>query len=188
MKKIIIVLLVIGIGYLGYVKFKESPTMVNDFLSKIDNNAGDKTESKAVSIKELVASGKSQKCNWKIDESGITTEGSLWIDGNKFKQEIVTTEGESKKVSKVMVISDGKYSYMWNTDMGKNGVKTAINEDQKQDYTAENGKADWDKQYQFECKNESVSEADLTPPSDIVFQDLGAQLQELQKLQEGLGR
>lgn len=160
------------------------PAVVSDVANKVE----EKKEEAKKSIKDLVASGVSQKCNWKSDSEGSVSEGQMWISGKKFKQEIKTIPEGSKTESKVVVVSDGSYTYMWNTEMGKKGIKMAVTEDETQDYSAENGKVDWNKEFQFECNPTVVNDSELAPPADIEFQDLGVQLQQLQQLQEKYGQ
>ena len=158
--------------------------IVSNVVNKVENKKAEVKQS----LKDLIGSGVSQKCSWKTDDSGNTSEGQMWIAGKKFRQEIKTVLAPDKKESRVVVVSDGKYTYMWNSEMGNKGIKMAIPEDQAQDNnTVENGKVDWNKQFQYECNPAVVSEKDLTPPADVEFQDLGVQLQELQKLQEKYG-
>ncbi len=161
------------------------PKMV---LDKVVDKVEQKKDSAKQSIKDLLASGTSQKCVWSVDEEGSKSEGEMWVSGKKFRQDIKTTVGEEKKETKMTVVSDGKYTYIWNSDMGNKGIKMEIKDDESQDYTTESGKVDLNEQYQFECKPGMVSDKDLTPPAEIEFQDLGAQLQDIQKLQEKFGQ
>lgn len=160
------------------------PAIVSNVVDKVE----EKKEEAKKSIKDLVASGVSQKCVWKSDVEGTTSEGQMWISGKKFKQEITTVPAETKVESKMIVVSDGSYTYMWNNEMGKKGIKMAIKDDENQDFTAENGKADWNKEFQFECNPSAVSDSELAPPSDIEFQDLGIQLEQLEQLQKKYGQ
>ena len=160
------------------------PAVVSNVVNKVE----EKKEEAKKSIKDLVASGVSQKCSWKSDVDGTSSSGQMWISGKKFKQEITTTSAATKVETKAIVLSDGSYTYMWNNEMGKKGIKMAIKDDENQDFTAENGKADWNKEFQFECNPTAVSDSELAPPSDIDFQDLGLQLEQLQQLQKKYGQ
>lgn len=183
-KKILIV-----VGALLILSGCTKQAVVNNVVDKVQEK---KAEVKK-SLKELVASGVAQKCNWRSETEGNLSEGQMWISGKKFKQEITTTKaattGTVAVVTKATVISDGKYTYMWNSEMGKKGIKMEIKDDETQANTDyENGKVDWNKEFQFECNPTAVSEADLTPPSDVEFSDLGAQLEQLKQLQEKYGQ
>lgn len=160
------------------------PAVVSNVVDKVE----EKKEEAKKSIKDLVASGVSQKCSWKSDVEGTTSEGQMWISGKKFKQEIKTVSAETKAETRATVVSDGSYIYMWNNEMGKRGIKMAIKEGEEQDYSAENGKMDWNKEFQFECNPTVVSDSELAPPADIEFQDLGAQLEQLEQLQKKYGQ
>ncbi|MBI2465191.1 hypothetical protein HYV64_03550 [Candidatus Shapirobacteria bacterium] len=157
-------------------------------VSNVVDKVEQKKEEAKKSIKDLVASGVSQKCSWKSDVDGTTSEGQMWISGKKFKQEITTELAETNVETKATVVSDGSYTYMWNSEMGKKGIKMAIKDDETQDYSAENGKVDWNKEFQFECNPSTVSDSELAPPTDVDFQDLGVQLEQLQQLQEKYGQ
>jgi hypothetical protein len=132
--------------------------------------------------------GQAQKCTWQISDETGKTEGTILMSGDKFKQEVTMTAQADSKKTVVYALSDGGYVYMWNNEMGTNGLKMAVDDDNKSSYdNAEFGKVEWDAENEYECSPATISETDLTPPSEIQFQDLGAQLKQLQDMQESFG-
>lgn len=159
------------------------PAIVSRTENKIDNK---KAEIKQT-LKDLLASGVSQKCSWKFENEGLSMKGQVLMAGKKFKQEIMSASANEKE-TKMEAVSDGKYLYMWGSEMAGQGIKMEIKEGENENYSAEGGKVDWNKEYQYECSPTTVSETEFEVPKNIQFQDLGKQMEELKKLQEKFGK
>lgn len=169
---------------------------VNNSSDTSKKESGIVTETQKVenklSLKELIAGGKDQKCTWKYEIDGQQMEGSLLISGKKFKQEIVMDmeiEG-TKKTTKITNLSDGEYLYMWNNETKEQGIKMRIPEEDKEGLDKQEngqGKVDWEGKYEYKCDNWKAGANDLTPPKDIQFQDFEEQMKQLKELQEKFG-
>ncbi len=145
-------------------------------VTKQDENKTEQTEQKTngglSTLKDLLNLGKDQKCQWTSDESGTKTTGTLWIKGNKFRQSITSTT-DGQPVNQAEVISDGEWFYLWNPATKEQGMKMKMNEeDKKENKEIANGGIDWGKEFNYNCSPASVSEADVTPPTDVKFMDL----------------
>ena len=144
------------------------------------------TEGVATSLKTLLAGGKDQKCTWTAGDS--SNSGTLYISGNKFKQEITTTDPETKTENQMFSLSDGVSVYTWGTAMGTTGFKTTIADMQSGiTGTPAQGKVDINTQYQYQCQPWTANETDLAVPTNITFTDMANQLQQIKNLQQKMG-
>jgi len=141
------------------------------------------------SLKDLISSGIAQKCTWKYSENNEEIEGTMLIFGKKFRQDVNFKKTQASQApSENITISDGEWLYMWNSQMpnGK-GIKTKLantENDQNSDKPIGNEeKFDWEKKFDYQCQPTVISNDDLSPPKDIVFEDMDTQLKQL----EGLG-
>ena len=134
------------------------------------------------SLKELLGLGISQKCTFEIDNEDQMTKGELLINGNKFKQsmEIASEEG----VMKINSISDGEYFYSWNEGVDGSGTKIKIEENTTtpDENMEEAENTIWEEKFDYKCTPISLSETDLTLPSDIEFVDLSEMMQNLENM------
>lgn len=144
----------------------------NGVTNKVTEKSEQKTGSGLASLKDLLTLGKDQKCQWESNEEGNKTTGTLWIKGNKFRQTIANRiEGQPE--TQTEVISDGEWFYLWNPNSKEQGMKMKMSEEDKQENNKiANGAIDWGKQFNYNCSPASVSEADVTPPTDVKFMDL----------------
>jgi len=143
---------------------------------KIENKIENKKEEAKLTLKDLLTLGKAQKCEWKFNDGETSMEGDILIKGNKFRQTVAIkySSGEVKE-TKMITVSDGDYFYSWDPIKKSDGIKIKLDEETK----AENDKTgvDLEKEYNYNCKDWNISEADLTPPSDIKFVDIMAEMQ-----------
>lgn len=142
-------------------------------------------------LKDLLAGGKDQKCKWSFTDTNGTMNGTLYISGKKFKQEVTLLDKTTNKDIQMFTVSDGENMYIWNSMTGTTGFKTKITEAQKVadgiTGAPQQGKVDWEKQYQYKCEAWNASQTDLTPPAGVTFNDMSEQLQKMQDLQKNLG-
>jgi hypothetical protein len=138
------------------------------------------------SLKDLLAGGKDQKCTWTFTNEGQTMSGIMLVSGKKFRQEITVNDATTKKETQMFTISDGDNMWTWNSETGGQGFKTKVTESDttpEANTTPSQGKLDWGAEYEYKCDPWTVNAADLTPPTDIKFVDMEAQLKQLQELQ-----
>lgn len=133
------------------------------------------TEQKSTfSLKELLAKNIAQKCTWQTSNEQGDTQGEILINGNKFKQTIKMKNpmGETQ----INSISDGEWMYTWSNDSttGNMAFKMKIDQNQTETGTPQvnNGKVDWNQEFNYNCQPTVINEADLTVPKDIKFTDL----------------
>lgn len=87
--------------------------------------------------------GRSAHCTWDIRMEAGHMTGEMWIDGDKWKQDI-TTEGRL-----MHLIGDGEYMYMW----GPAGPEMDI-------------------EYNYDCEPMSTPSSMFVPPRGIDFMDV----------------
>lgn len=178
---IVLVVLVLVLGWKAKNKARPIKEMVK---SELLEKKG-KTKQK---LKDILGMGQAQKCTWQVSDENGATNGTILMSGDKFKQEVTMVSNSDKKETKMFALSDGNFVYMWNNEMGSNGLKMAVEDDSKSSYdNAQFGKVEWDAENEYECNPATISEGELTPPSEIQFQDLGAQLKQLQEMQNNFG-
>ena len=137
-------------------------------------------DSVKMTLKDLLAKGKNQKCSWTFQDNSQTITGIIYVSGNKFKQEMAVVDPSTKKATVMDTISDGANMYIWNSETNSKGIKMKITEDK----APATGSVDWNKQYQYQCSTWTVSEGELTVPTKVQFSDV-SQLQEMQNKFEG---
>lgn len=153
----------------------------------IDTKESSKTES-TKSLKELLGLGTSQKCSYETNDNGDTMKGEIIVNGQKFKQ---TTEISNKDgMMKVYGISDGVYYYSWSDAMKNNGTKMKIADLEKdgasvtgtveKNEKAEQKGINMNEKFAYKCTAATLSESDLSLPTDVKFVDYTEMMKNLQ--------
>lgn len=140
------------------------------------------------SILNLLKRGKNVSCTYKMTNEAGTTEGMVYMAGEKMKGEFktVATNGQEFDSS---IIRDSKYTYSWSSVMA-GGTKMKIEKDAEQGESTEAEKDDTTKSLEqdvdLKCKGWSVDNSMFVPPSNIEFKDLSAQVEQVEKTAEDL--
>ncbi len=165
---VIIVLLLVGGGvYLGLSKSKPaSPKTTVTATPKA-------TQSTALgTLKSLLASGKSQSCNFSYPDNSAT--GTYYFDGNKFAGNFSLKEQDGKTLTG-NTVSDGTYVYVW-TSNSPSGIKmkldTAINETPLPSAQNQNQGVDLNQKVNYKCSPWTADNSKFQPPSNIQFTDM----------------
>lgn len=155
-----------------------------------DNQEKTSTEAAKEKLSKIIAKGDGVKCEIS-DEMGTYT---LWAKAGKVKIEGIDYVGnkEEEENKKGSMLSDGKFVYMWS---GMEGTKMSIADDQSAvqnegevgDTSGTNVEdwENWAKQKdkvgaKYDCQETNLSDADFTPPSDVVFQDFSELMKNFQ--------
>lgn len=122
------------------------------------------------SLKNLMASGKSQKCTFSSEDSGVASTGTFYVSGGKSRGDISSNvEG---KATTTHMIYDNNSSYVW-MDNSSTGFKMAINKDDvkaAQDSSKSQG-VDPNKNYKFNCSGWSTDNSMFSAPTNVEFKD-----------------
>lgn len=146
-------------------------------------------------LKNAISSGKKMKCTYKMGDENNATEIITYLQGDKYKTEIVM--GQMKTLS----VFDGESMYSWVSEQ-KTGTKMTmdcINSlDTKGETEAETvpenvptGDEDDFVETLSDAQNlncEDFQDADFDIPSDVVFTDQCELLKSQQKMIEGLNK
>lgn len=147
--------------------------------TSVEKEDTEEKESIKGSINDLIAKGKSMKCTWDMKVEGSTSSATMFIKGEKYRQDI--TLGDQK----THMLSDGEYMYMWSS-MQEQGTKInlekmeELGEDMQSETDVDAAQAkmsDMDAEYDFKCLPWVVSENKFKVPSDIEFMDLTSMME-----------
>lgn len=126
------------------------------------------------SIKDLLALGKDQICEWSSNEDGDKVSGKMWIKGKNFRQSIVS-QGVGESEIDVQILTDNDWVYIWNSKKKDQGMKMKLTEEQKlNNKNVPNQATDWSKKFNYRCSPTTVSETEMKIPTEVTFMDLQA--------------
>jgi predicted small lipoprotein YifL len=146
-----------------------------------DNSAADTEASGKMtykSIMELMEAGKPLTCAWQDKTDGGDMTGSIFVDGKRFRSDIVMAgkndEGQDALEVEMHNISDGQFVYIWNSMPGSKAMKMDLEKLKKTDTAAteeEKSSVDLEQELDLNCDSWSVDETVFNLPSDIEFTD-----------------
>ena len=158
----------------------------------IENQAGEDNtapteQPQSSSLRELLAMGKSQKCEISssdTDENGVKTEtkGTLYFSGNKMAEEVQMTSSQKDSPPNLtmMMVTDGTYMYSWDVSKKTSGMKFKITQPTEGDKIEnKNGSVDLDKKFDMKCTNWTVDNSKFTIPADVKFTDLSEMMENI---------
>lgn len=198
MKKIILALTLVSLLLLVGCGGDNSPATSgsdrgtnNQFESGSDSSVIEETSksddsgSFTGSLKDLMMKAVPTKCTWSETSDGETFSGTTYVNGNKFRTEIETPEGNAYS------ISDGKYMYTWMSNKLK-GMKISLEavEAGDEDFSdlGDAGEEDSleysniDANYKYDCHAWSGSSAKFNPPEDVEFQNFSKMMEKMQAM------
>jgi len=182
---ILVVLLLFGAGAFYYFQFQKPKNGQANGSMQEDKNGSLGTITG--NLETLLARGVPMECTFSSSSEEGGTQGTTYINGQNMRADF-TYISPDKTEMKSSMIRDQEYVYSWTQGQDK-GVKITVadeaesvsqNEEMSQEeknqlYDLENKKAD------YNCKPWVPNNAVFTPPTDIEFVDMNAQMQEMQK-------
>src|SRR3990167_280491 len=166
--------LIIGGGYFFYSQSSGKPATNNPSISGMVKGT----------LQDLFARGANLQCTFKYDDESNMTDGIVYLSGKKMRGEFSLTQNDGK-IMKSHVIRDDVYGYTW-LDGQKQGTKIKIEtseeitKDQEDEKDGELFALD-NKDVDYDCKPWIVNKSMFTPPSDVQFQDISAQVEQIQE-------
>ncbi len=154
-------------------------------------NGSDTEQNQSMTMRDLLASGKNQKCIISVsstDEEGIKTEtnATLYVSGKKMAEEIsVSSTDKNMPKTNMHMISDGSFMYTWNIDTKDQGLKMAISETEANDAdtpdsaNVQTGGVDMNEKYDMKCTPWIVDNSKFTIPADVKFTDLSEMMKNI---------
>lgn len=122
-----------------------------------------------VSLKDLLASGGSQKCTF----SNSASSGTFYVGGGKSRGDFASTSaGQSVKGHMIM---DGKTSYVW-MDGQAQGFKTSVdaNSSASTSGSTASQSVDANKKMNYSCSPWSVDSSMFSLPASVKFMDMAS--------------
>jgi len=177
----IIVLLLLGAG--GYFLFSKNSANPTQTQTSATNEAETTTENSAMSsLLDLVTSGKTTQCNFSVQSEAGTTEGTVYISGEKMRGDIETTT-ENGKTTQMYMIRDGDMYYMWGGEL-PGGIKMTFDVDELKTNTQANQYVDLNSKTDYSCSDWAADASKFTPPPNVKFTDLSSMMEGVDKTME----
>lgn len=137
------------------------------------------------SIGDLMKDGKDVTCTFTRSDAAGDMQGTVYVtrDG-KMYGEFALTNAQFGAMN-MKVIRDGEYGYTWGFPYATQGTKVKLDENGKpiKDNDKESG---IDDAMEYRCSSWNVDEAMLRVPSDVTFQDLSAQMEQINNAMQGV--
>jgi len=174
MKKLIIVLLVVGVlGAVGYgagKSLKSGKLDLGKQTSLLESLSQDKEESFLGSIEDLMTGGKTLKCTYDMPDEA-DGKGVIYSTKDKMRNEMEFTAEDEGKM-KTYTIVNGDWMYIW-SNMAPGGTKINISDMKDVEGTVKDSKTakEMRKQMNYKCRPWIVDNSKFAPPADIEFKD-----------------
>ena len=187
---IILLLLVLGGGYY-FMTQRASTTDDQEIPEK--QASMDKETSGIMSLKDIMALGKSMKCTFEYTHADTgKTAGTSYVSGKNVRTDFTITDTENKTTQGGMIMVDSTM-YTW-TDQDKKGMKMTITEDMEKSVQEEIKDTEWNQEYMspdedldYNCTGWNEDHSIFAPPADIEFMDLSEQMKVFEDLQKSMG-
>ncbi|OGG03951.1 hypothetical protein A2W14_05805 [Candidatus Gottesmanbacteria bacterium RBG_16_37_8] len=163
----LVILLLLGGG--AYFMRNSSSTTPQRPSSQSDSQ--EKSSGNMTSLKDLLTSGRPQKCTFTDTTDERNTQGITYVATGKVRGDFTSTD-EGKTANMHMMI-DGKTSFIW-VDGESRGFKMVFKPedlDEEQITNTPNQAIDPDKKIDFKCTSWSVDNSLFVPPSNVEFTD-----------------
>lgn len=172
---VVALLLILGLGWFFMSKKGTDSTLKGEQDGgMMANHEG----MEQMSMKDLLATGKNQKCEVSYENGKTTNKGTMFFGNGKMRGDFnATTNGQ---VVASHMINDGKDMYMWvdgqsvAMKMSLEGMNNQPTSNQPNDQAQV---IDQNAKYNYHCSNWSPDESLLTPPANINFMDQNIMMQ-----------
>lgn len=129
-----------------------------------------KTESSKGSLRTLLASGASQKCEYTITENDLTSSATIYLSGSKMR--IDSKNATKTKTENSSMIIANQTMYIWGDDM--QGIRMSV-PDANTSGAGETGSFqmfDMDKEIGYSCSPWVANESYFSPPRNVQFMNI----------------
>ena len=138
------------------------------------------------SIADLINAGKSLQCSFSSSADGYSSDGTVFVSGSNVRGDFNSEQGGKETQSHM--IQNGENIYTW-TDEPKQGMVMKISKEDAQKYKDEAessaGSFNMDDSYEYSCMPWGSDSSKFTPPSDVQFTDLSAQMEQMTESMKG---
>ncbi len=165
------VIFLLGVGYFFYSKSSGIPIYQKSAAGIIKGN-----------IQDLFAKGTNMQCTFKFDDEKNNTEGNIYLSGKKMRGKFSSKQNEGTTIE-TNIIRDENYGYTWveGQEQGtKLKIETSESISKNEVFALDNKKTNYD------CKFWNVDNSKFTPPANVKFQDISAQVEKTKKTTDQL--
>lgn len=120
----------------------------------------------SMSMKQLIASGKTQKCSFSDTSAGSNTQGVLYMSGGKIRGDVTVTGGQT--ISGVHMIVMGQDTYIWMDGMTMGFKSTLAASNQPTSKPSTTG-INADKMINYECTSWAADTSKFVLPTTVTF-------------------
>lgn len=175
----VLILAALGGGYYLYSKQGTTGTPQNS-----SQESGNKTSGK---FWDLLKAGKNQECTFSSSTNDMTAKGTIFVSSDKVRGDFDSTVGGQKMTS--YMIKDGDYIYIW-TSGSNQGTKMKFDQVEQTDQSgSQSGTPQqtqtFNQNYEYDCKSWNPDNSKFTPPSNIQFLDINAQMDQAKNTVKG---
>lgn len=167
---VVIAILVIG-GVVGYLLFSNKSKTGTQLPASITGNNQQQAAGAPSSLKDLLASGQSQKCTFADNSGTASTQGTVYIGDGKMRQDF--SSSDNGQTINGHMISDGQNFYTW-TEGSAVGFKMAITASQETSQNSQNQSPDVNKKIDYNCGAWSPDSSLFVLPSGVQFNDINS--------------
>jgi hypothetical protein len=151
-------------------------TVQSSTQANIQTNPSPQAMGEQMSMKDIMMSGKSQKCEVDTSTASVKSQGTIYFSNGKMRGDFTSTVNGKTETSHM--INDGAEVYTWVDGMAM-AVKMAANafEDNKPTATSQSHQAvDPNAKYEYHCSAWAVDSSMFSPPKNMNFTDMSAMM------------
>ncbi len=135
------------------------------------------------SIGDLLKAGKNVTCTFtRTDEAG-EMEGRVYVAGTKMRGEFVMTNATFGTMT-MHVLRDGDYGYSWGFPSETQGTKVKLDSEGKPVQVSAKDEPGIDDPMEYRCSSWRADASKFILPSTVTFQDISAQVEQMQKVMQ----
>ncbi len=145
-------------------------------------NALQQQNGQPMSLRELMALGKSQKCEFNFSADKTQTQSTVYFGKGKMRGDFAATVDGKQMVSHM--INDGSTIYTWIDGSSMAFKISAQSAEDKPGQTSDQSNSqsvDVNAKYNYNCSSWPVNDSLLTPPANITFTDQNELLKQAQE-------
>lgn len=152
----------------------DSTTQMETNLEETQNISAEPDASKKMAFSEFIKSGGAYKCTVSQNVSDVSSQGTVYIDGDKIKGEFNSSVG-GLNVDSNLIVRDG-YTYSWSSMTPNLGFKVKAQAPEAVDTatkTSDTYSFNAEQIGEYDCSPWAVDSKMFEIPSNVKFQELG---------------
>lgn len=157
------------------------PPLVSEEDAMMENGGDEFTGT----IGDLMKNGKDVTCTFSRNDAAGDMNGTVYIARDGRMRGTFSMTNQQFGSIDMEVIRDGAYGYTWGFPSATQGTKVKLDENGKP-IKDSNKESDIDDAMEYRCAKWKVDEAMLRVPNDVQFQDLSAQMEQINNAMQGV--